>query len=220
MRVCFSTECPGVITHAFAISHYINLKKGNDEFSKKLLDFYFNGNNADFFMQGLVDIYKLVFEKDKIRFDIITLIPGHESGSANQMMKLLAERFSAAVGIPYEQVLFRNRTVKQNHEINNVKGRYENMKDSIDVTKNVKGKNIILMDNTIISGMSAVYITKILKERGAGNVVCLSLGFSDTEKEKDYWLDGKMLVSTLMSKFKGSKISKSEREEYKKSKGV
>ncbi len=222
MRVCRSTKFPDLAVHVFAIGHYRYLDKGEDEFSKKMIYFYKHGNDIDYFLSRLVDIYNIFFKKDedKLKFDIITLVPTHEKDVLNQNMKTLMDKLSVDIGIPYEQILARNRTIKQQHELKNFEERYENQLDSIDITRDVKGKNILLLDNIVTTGITIECIAHMLKAKGAKNVLSLALGLSEMLKKSDYYLDGKMLLFDLITKFRSPKISKSIREEYKKSKGV
>lgn len=220
MRVCRSTEYPGIVTHAFAISHYVDMKDGNDNFSKKMMYFYKFGNDADFFLSRFLDIYKTYFEKDKLKFDIISLVPTHEKSGINKNMQSLAEKLSLSISVPYEQILVRNRAIKKSHEISTFTERYENIMGSMDVIENVSGKNIILMDNVVITGTTLLEAARVLKGNGAKTVVCMSLGLGIKGKKTDYYLDGTMRVSELMMKFASPKISRAEREAYKKQKGM
>ena len=220
MRVCRSTEYPGIVTHAFAISHYVDVTDGNDNFSKKMMYFYKFGNDAEFFLSQFLDIYKTYFEKDKLKFDIISLVPTHEKSGINKNMQSLAEKLSLSISVPYEQILVRNRAIKKSHEISTFPERHENIMGSMDVIENVSGKNIILMDNVVITGTTLLEAARVLKGNGAKTVVCMSLGLGIKGKKTDYYLDGTMRVSELMTKFASPKISRAEREAYKKQKGM
>ena len=123
MRVCRSTEYKGIITHAFAIGHYVDIKDGSDEFSKKLMYFYKYGTDMDFFLSGFLDIYKTYFERDGLMFDLISLVPTHEKSGINKNMQALAEKLSIAIKMPLEQILARNRAIKGSHEISTFKER-------------------------------------------------------------------------------------------------
>ena len=90
----------------------------------------------------------------------------------------------------------------------------------MDIAGDIKGKNILLLDNTVTTGITIECIAHMLKAKGAKNVISLALGLSELHKESDYYLDGKMMLFDLITKFRSPKISKSIREEYKKSKGV
>ncbi len=220
MRVCRSTKYPGVIAHSFAIDHYLDVDKGADEFSKKLIHFYKYRNDIDFFSSELIEIFKTYFEKDrdKLNFDIVTLMPTHEKNGINPNMLHLVEQFSAAINIPYGQIGIRNKTTKKQHEISNFNERYENVQDSISIVGEVKDKNILVLDNVVITGITLVSFVDALKRKGAKNVVCLALGLSRKEKDKDYYLNETMGALELMAKFRSPKISKEEREAYKKQK--
>lgn len=220
MRACRSTEYPGIVAHAFAIGHYVDMKDGNDDFSKKMMHFYKFGNDMDFFLSRFLDIYKTYFENDKLKFDIISLVPTHEKSGINKNMQALAEKLSIVIKIPHEQILARNRAIKGSHEISTFKERYENIGGSMDVIENVSGKNIILMDNVVITGTTLLEAARVLKENGAKTVVCMSLGLGIKGKETDYYLGGNMMASELITKFTSAKIPRAQREAYKKQKDV
>ena len=116
------------------------MKDGNDNFSKKMMYFYKFGNDAEFFLSQFLDIYKTYFEKDKLKFDIISLVPTHEKSGINKNMQSLAEKLSLSISVPYEQILVRNRAIKKSHEISTFPERHENIMGSMDVIENVSGK--------------------------------------------------------------------------------
>ena len=215
MRVCSSIDFPEIV-HVFSPTHYIRHSQGEDEFSRRLNNFYIYGNEPEAFLRMVMDLFDRHFKKDPLKYDFVTLQPSRIKNSINNNMKSLVENFSKETDIEYKQILNRNKTIKGNHELNTYEERKKNMEGSIEITTNVKGKNILILDNITTTGTSLLYSANLLKEKGTKNVVCIVLGLSDAEKETDFDLTPKRTASFFMEKFKSKKISKEKREEWKK----
>jgi hypothetical protein len=186
LRVGTSKKLYPEIVHIFGIGHYKSKGLGEDDFSKKLIYFYKYGNEPDFFLEKLIDLFNLRFKGDTIQFDCIAVYPTRKKDTINPHMKALAENLSKSVGIPYKQIIRRNKDIKPNHELKTFEERAENVKGSIDITEDVAGKNIIILDNTTTTGISLIDAANLLLEKGARNVVCICLGLGYKNKDSDW----------------------------------
>ncbi|MBR9677192.1 hypothetical protein GOV04_03555 [Candidatus Woesearchaeota archaeon] len=200
----------------FALDYYKSLESGEDDFSRKLIYFYKYGNNLDYFLENLLQLFTLRFKDDAIKFDLVTIYPTHKKDSLNLNMISLIESFSKNSGLQYNQIIRRIKTIKSNHECKSFEERKENVKDSIEITGDVKGKNIILVDNTSTTGISLIDATNLLYEKGVNMVVCVCLGLSEKEKEKDWKDINKTLkYSKILTFCKSPFISEEERKKWK-----
>src|SRR3989338_3957190 len=217
LRVCQSKKLYPCIAHVFAIEHYKPLELGEDDFSKKLMYFYKYGNDFDFFLRNIIDLYDLRFKEDSIRFDYITLYPTREKGKVNPIMEKLVKEVSKQINIPYKQLIRRNRNINPNHELKKFEERAKNVEGSMDILEDVEGKNIIIFDNTSTTGISLIDVTNLLIEKGANNVVCICLGLSYKYRESDWDdLNKTLKYSRIKDMCKSPFISQEKREKWKK----
>lgn len=190
---------------------------GKEEYSKKLLYFYKYGNETEFFLNKLVELFNLRFAGDSIKFDYFTLYPSHKKDQINVNMVNLVTKFSKVTGLPYKQILKRNKDIKPSHELKTFEERKENLKSSIDILENVEGKNIIVLDNTTTTGISLIDITNLLIEKGAKNVACICLGLGYKGKDNDWSdLNKTLKYSKIISVCKCPYVPKEVYEEWKK----
>jgi len=201
----------------FAIDHYVPQSNGKDEFSKRQVHFYNYGNEDEFeyFMENLIKLFRIRFQQDQHSYDYVTLYPTHEAGGLNKNMQELIQGVSAATNIKYKQILQRNQTISPSHELETVEERKENVDGSVDVTEDVAGDSIIVVDNVSISGISLTDVTNLLYEKGAESVVCACLGLSEVGKEGDYDdLNHTMGAQRIMEIFQSPFIPEEERQSH------
>lgn len=160
---------------------------GEDEFSRKQVWFYVYGDDEleEFFENELKQLINDRFVGDTIEWDLITLYPTHVKGEVNPHMQTLMKSISSETGISYRQVLERNKTIQENHELETPKSKLINLENSLDV-KDFEEKNVILVDNISLSGTSMLHGANKLLENGAENVfgVCLGIGTSFPGKKR------------------------------------
>lgn len=98
----------------FGFGHYIPKELKEDEFSKNLNYFYLYGSESNFnhYLKLLVDFYNKRIKDDR-KFDFVCVSPSHAEGQYNPRMLALAEKFAAAIGIPYQNVLRRIKVIQQ-----------------------------------------------------------------------------------------------------------
>ena len=219
MRACRSPKFPEMPMHVFALGHYRNLEAGKEEFSMKMNGFYLHGYSKEYFLGLLLDMWKMHFQNDAIKWDVITVYPTRDKGRFNENMVWLATELSKRTGVPYRQILERNRPIKPSHELANVDERYDNVKDSVDVTEDVTGKNVLIMDNASTSGLSLLAAKHKLLSMGASHVAGICLGLGELGKDTDYDINPAKKASEMMTIFKSPKVSKEKREAWKKQQG-
>lgn len=161
-----------------ALDYYEKDSHGEDDFSRKQAWFYSYGDEEieKEFREELEELFETLFEEDGIDWDMITLYPTHSKGQINPNLKALMLEISAESGIPLNQVLERTEDVRENHMINDERAKAINLEGSVEVKADIKGKNIILVDNLALSGVSLLHGADILRNNGAKNVFTVSLG--------------------------------------------
>lgn len=166
--------------HVLALDEY-KKDQGEDDFSRKQVWFYVYGDDEieKEFHTELKALIEERFKEDEIDWNMMTLYPTHVKDEVNSHMQDLIKNLSSEIDINYRQVIHRNKTVEENHELESERAKIVNLENSVDV-ENVEGKNVILIDNITLTGTSLVHGANKLYEKGAENVfgVCLGMGRS------------------------------------------
>ncbi|KAK0416664.1 hypothetical protein QR680_012617 [Steinernema hermaphroditum] len=106
---------------------------------------------------------RILAEEAPIDADIVSTVP--ESATAASM------GYAARSGIPYEQVLHRNSYVGRSFIQPNTELRQSAIHKKFGVlSHNVRGKRIVLVDDSIVRGNTMGIIVRLLKEHGAKEV--------------------------------------------------
>lgn len=190
--------------NVFALDYYKPSSRGEDDFSRKHIWFYVYGDDeieAEF-RENLSELVNQVFVGDEATWDYLTLYPSHKEGEFNANMQELINKVSRDTGIAYSELIERKRTVMQSHELDTEEQKIVNLKDSIEIDSEVKGKNIVVVDNVSLSGTSLAHATSRLLEEGAENVACLVLGVSDQESYEDRELDDDIKASSIIQDYR------------------
>ncbi len=189
--------------HVFGIDYYDRDSKGEDDFSRKLIWFYVYGDEdirAEF--RGSMEyLFEHLFEEDSENWDILTLYPTSTEGEVNTNLRKLFEEVIDGSSIDYDQVIFRNRNIEENHEINSVRKKVLNLEDSIDITGDVEGKNVIVADNITLSGTSMMHAVQELYRAGANKVACVCLGLGLEGKKNDQELEGNTAATEIINNY-------------------
>lgn len=110
---------------------------------------------------------KIKSSGDLSEIDVVVPVPDTSRASAIAM--------SEELGIPYREVLIKNRYVQRSF-IQNGQDRRKmtvNLKFSV-IREQVEGKNILLVDDSIVRGTTSQKIVNLLKEHGANSVYLAS----------------------------------------------
>jgi len=205
------------VVPVFGLGHHKPKEEGADQFTKNIISFYEYGNAREraYLLQNFINLFKERFEGD-IKFDAVCIVPTREKGGINPNMESFAREFAEAIGIPYKQVICRNRTIKGQHELDDKDARLENVKGSIDVTENLAGKGILVLDNLCISGASAQAVFDALKEAGASDVYFMCFGLGSKSRLCDFDINPafKGKASQIVAKWHWPKVSKEDRAAF------
>lgn len=170
--------------HIFALDYYRPGSQGDDDFSRKEAWFYYLGgiDLEEEFASRVDELMQDLFVDNTVEWDYFTLAPGHEMDELNDNMKGLSDRIAEEGNVKYRQVLRRSKSVEESRELGSIRKRIIAQENSIEVTEDVKGKNIIILDNVSISGVYLAYLTQMLMDAGARKVSCVTLGVTNHER--------------------------------------
>jgi phosphoribosylpyrophosphate synthetase len=90
--------------------------------------------------------------------------------------------------------LKRNKSIKKQHELDNINERIENVKGSISVDFDVSNKNILVFDNTSTTGLSFEEIQIELKSKGANKIIFFCIGLGLKHKEFDFDINSNTIL--------------------------
>jgi amidophosphoribosyltransferase len=89
--------------------------------------------------------------------------------------KPCAQMISRELNIPYHEILIKNRYMSRTFIMNNQESRKKNIKRKFGVVKHyVKGKNLLIIDDSIVRGNTIGYIIDLLKKSGVGRLYIAS----------------------------------------------
>lgn len=170
--------------HVFAVDYYRPGSKGRDDFSRKEAWFYYMGDDEleEEFSESLDKIIEDLFVDNTVEWDVMTLAPSDKKDGLNQNMLNICRDASESTGIEYRQLLRRSRDVYETGELEGSMTRIANLQDSIEVSGDVEGLNIILLDNVSIYGFKLAHMTEMLLDAGAERVFCVCLGVTNHER--------------------------------------
>jgi len=110
---------------------------------------------------------KKLQNRNLIKPDIVSSIP--------DTSRLASISLAEALGIPYREVLIRNRYIHRSFILGSQKERERAVAlKLVPVKSAIQGKNILLVDDSIVRGTTSKKIIHILKERGAREVYMAS----------------------------------------------
>lgn len=126
------------------------------------------GDFPDFLVRRVLKAYRFMFGECK--FDMILYVPPTESGN---LVRNFARRIGNALGIPVSDALVKRHPTEPQKRFENSYGKAANIKDAFDITDDVKGKSVLLIDDIYDSGATIKEIGKMLSTKGAGETVPL-----------------------------------------------
>lgn len=139
----------------------------------------FNNNvKAIFFLRSLCrKILRIDLRK---RYDIITTVPTHWLRRLKRLIHpvdIIAKELSKRLAIPYKVVLKRKRLTEYQWMLKQ-KQRFSNVRGTFKLCYEVKGLNILLIDDIYTSGATIAETSRVLKRAGANAVDCYILAKS------------------------------------------
>lgn len=198
-----TTFCPICETKLKRIPHYVALlwSHGNTNFrpgyvkpkfsgclspfmhesgSRKLI-YCFKFKNrlelADLIADEMADVYVKYYKKFHI--DLMTAVPMRFSSKISRgydQVDELCKKLTKRIWLPYFKLLKQTGKKKPQHMLRSAKHRPDNVKGiySFRSKQDIKGKNILLVDDIITTGSTVNECAKVLKKAGAKEVYCLS----------------------------------------------
>lgn len=131
----------------------------------------------DFFKYTDFD-FKQFFEQNNI--DYLISMPYHKSKLTDhiydlpqEIVKIIAKRYD----IKSDKIIVKIRKTKNQHNLKREE-RKTNLKDAFKVTKDIKGKNIVIFDDVVSTGGSLEEAAKTLKKAGAAKVFAITFAYN------------------------------------------
>lgn len=116
--------------------------------------------------------------KGEKNFDAVTYVPMHfvrRIKRGYNQSQILAKLISEKMNIPLKPMLRRKRFTRKQASLNRNKRR-TNLINAITIKdKDIKGMNILLIDDVRTTGTTIITCAKVLKENGAGKISALTL---------------------------------------------
>lgn len=209
----------GNVIPIFGIGHH-DLKGSNDIDSNKSkfsYQFYKDGEHFDYFLTRIRDFYEKRCRGD-IDFDYLTIVPTHHINKFNENMIKLCNALSKELKIQNSlDIIKRIKEAKPLHKIQEKEERMKINKETLKISIDVNGKNILVLDNTSTSGSTAQILFHMFKENGANNIIFIVLGLGTkygTAGDFDINCTQSDKISMIIKRFHGTKISKVDRDSY------
>lgn len=151
----------------------------------KVNDKDYSQEDADFFLKKL----NTILNENKGKYTMICMNPGHEKCDRNSstLNTLIEKTYQVRNGsvINGAQALIRKYDVVQQHNLKdnqrNESQNLNNLKASLDVRIDVRGKDIILIDDIVTTGNSLRIAKEKLLEVGAKSVTCYAFAMAHTK---------------------------------------
>lgn len=179
---------PGIIENVYAPKWYFIKDVKDDDYSAKIV-FSKKWDKTFYFIRHLIDLVNEL-EKEKIAYfkdyDLITIIPSHEPDLYSPTLNHLAKFLSDAYKIKYEKIILRIKNTRLDESRpKETYLRYEHVKDSMKISRELNEKKIILFDDVKTSGIEILEAKKILQESGVLETLTICLGINSAIDRED-----------------------------------
>lgn len=150
-----------------------------DKYRNALLNFKFNSKTQYASQFAAVMYNEIKRSYPDMIFDVITYVPMHKYAQfirGYNQCELLAKHLSQNMNIPCKALLIKVKRTKPQHKLKS-KQRATNLKGAFRIIdkKDVKNKNILLIDDIITTGATLAECTKTLNKAKPMNIYCLTL---------------------------------------------
>lgn len=183
---CFSrlnfTPDPHVFQGTRNIDYLVSPIFYSDKIRDIIIDYKFNGYYAyaDILSYLLCDLLKNM--EHLSGFDYVIPVPLSKKRFTERgynQAALIAEPLANYFNVPYsEDILLKTKETKRQSRISRAE-RFTNVKDAFEVFRDLTNKRILLADDIFTTGSTMSACTDALKQRGARNVVGISLTFRE-----------------------------------------
>ena len=121
-------------------------------------------------------------EQDLPEFDVITYVPLHSETLKERgfnQCELIAKSLGEFLGIPCEELLKKTRKTEPQHNLTGDKRRKNVMGVFRPINReNVKGRNILLVDDIVTTGLTLAECAKTLDEAKAEKIFCTTFAIT------------------------------------------
>lgn len=149
------------------------------------------------FTQELTDVYDAAIASSDIDPKYITVIPGHDGAIAEPLVTL-AREISQGFDLEYQALLDRTGP-GQTQKFLSSRDRWVNQDESLEVSRNLSGESIAIIDDISTSGASFATATHRLQHRGADAVVCLALGLTTEQRQPVTTVDDPSITLSVIA---------------------
>lgn len=125
-------------------------------------------------------------------FDFLVPVPLSKerlSERGYNQAEIIADAVSEKFNIPViKDILIKTKDTKPQSTLSHNE-REANIKDAYACTKDIKGKNVILIDDVFTTGYTLDYCAKALKDQGAGSVIAITITRGTQKQHSDIYYD-------------------------------
>lgn len=145
---------------------------------------YAKFKNCGSFLDGFAEFLNFDFTQfcKENKTDIIISMPAHKSKFYTQeydLPQLMAYRVAKLYNLRYNKALITKIKKTQNqHELNYTQ-RKSNLSGAFVLNEDVKGKNILIIDDIVSTGYSLEEVAKCLKKGGAATVIAVTFAYNN-----------------------------------------
>jgi len=174
---------PGLQEKVYAPKWYYSKEVKQDDYSTKI--FYSKEEDKSwFFIRHLIDLISEMEKEREADFqdvELITIIPSHKPEVYSVTLERLAKFLSHLLKVKYEKILVRTKNTRPNgmrHK--DATERYEHVKDSLSLTRELTEKKILLFDDVKTTGIEILEVKKVLINAGLENTITICLGINSS----------------------------------------
>lgn len=157
-----------------AVGLYL-LKTAENQLSKEIWQLKSDRSIADKLGECMVYVINTRYQHLK-KMDIIVPVPPGESKRPYNQAALLALYVSTNIGIRYKDILYKREDYPAQHTTTDLDAKKDTIKGKIGCKEKITGLNVLLIDDTYITGNTKNECARALKECGAGEIRCLVIG--------------------------------------------
>jgi len=190
------TKCDGKIQHLKIEKHAAEIKHSCFKNLDKCISFYYykaqirdgllyaKYKNCGRFLDGFMPLIPLDAAKfcAENKIDAVISMPAHKSKFYRQEYDLpqeMARIIAKSAGLQYNKnVITKVKKTKNQHDLSFTQ-RKSNLKGAFKLNAEVKGKNILIIDDIISTGYSLEEVAKCLKKGGAATVIAVAFAYNN-----------------------------------------
>lgn len=149
----------GILTDGVAASYYGVSNVGTAIHRSK---YEGAGDFPDFLLRLTLKAFRKRYGQEK--FDLLLYVPPTVSGD---LVKNFAHKFARTLQMPISDALVKARHTQAQKIFESAISKKENVKDAFDISEDVTGKRILLLDDIFDSGQTLKAVGQMLQKKGA-----------------------------------------------------